>query len=80
MTRSNISDGFMRSALTAALCGSAMLGPDVAVASQGPGGGMGTASHLTQAVMAVLVYGTSAMVVAAGLIGALRGRPRAIRQ
>ncbi|SDO27799.1 hypothetical protein [Afipia sp. GAS231] len=43
-----------------------------ALASQGPGGGMGTASHLTQVVMAILVYGASALVVAAGLIGAMR--------
>ena len=46
----------------------------VALASQGPGGGMGTASHLTQTAMAVLVYGISALVVGAGLIGAVRGR------
>jgi len=35
---------------------------------------MGTASHVTQLVMAILVYGTSAITVGAGLIGALRGR------
>jgi hypothetical protein len=45
-----------------------------ALASQGPGGGMGTASHFTQVVMAILVYGTAAIVVAAGLAGAARGR------
>ena len=45
-----------------------------AFASQGPGGGMGTASHLTQMAMAILVYGLSAVVVGAGLIGAARGR------
>jgi hypothetical protein len=45
-----------------------------ALASQGPGGGMGTAGHFTQLVMAVLVYGMSALVVGAGLIGALRRR------
>jgi hypothetical protein len=45
-----------------------------ACASQGPGGGMGTASHFTQVAMAVLIYGASAIVVAAGLIGAARGR------
>jgi hypothetical protein len=45
-----------------------------ALASQGPGGGMGTASHLTQAAMAILVYGASAIVVGAGLIGAVRRR------
>lgn len=46
----------------------------VALASQGPGGGMGTASHFTQMTMAILVYGISAAMVGAGLIGALRGR------
>ena len=33
---------------------------------------MGTASHLTQLAMAMLVYGASAIVVGAGLIGAAR--------
>ena len=46
----------------------------VALASQGPGVGTGTASPLTQAVMAVLVYGLSAMIVGAGLIGVVRRR------
>ena len=45
-----------------------------ALASQGPGGGMGTASNFTQAAMAILVYGASALIVGAGLIGALRRR------
>jgi hypothetical protein len=45
-----------------------------AFASQGPGGGMGTASHLTQVAMAILVYGISALVVCVGLIGATRNR------
>jgi hypothetical protein len=43
-----------------------------AMASQGPGGGMGTASNFIQVAMAALVYGLSALVVGAGLIGALR--------
>jgi hypothetical protein len=43
-----------------------------ALASQGPGTAAGTASHFTQLAMAVLVYGMSALVVGAGLIGALR--------
>ena len=52
---------------------SAMLLPAAsALASQGPGGGMGAASTLTQVTMAVLVYGASALIVGAGLIGALR--------
>jgi hypothetical protein len=45
-----------------------------AFAAQGPGGGMGTASHFTQTVTAVLVYGVVAIVVCAGLIGAVRRR------
>jgi hypothetical protein len=44
-----------------------------ALAAQGPGVEAGTASPLTQSVMAILVYGGSALVVGAGLIGALRG-------
>ena len=52
----------------------AMLLPASAFASQGPGGGMGTASNLTQIAMAVLVYGASALILGAGLIGALRRR------
>jgi len=58
----------------AAIPGAILLSADAAVASQGPGGGMGTASHPVQIAMAILVYGTSAIVVGAGLIGALRGR------
>ncbi len=38
---------------------------------------MGTASSLTQTVMAVLAYGMSAIIVGAGLIGAVRRRQRA---
>jgi hypothetical protein len=45
-----------------------------AFASQGPGGGMGSASSLTQIAMAVIVYGASALIVGTGLIGALRRR------
>jgi hypothetical protein len=45
-----------------------------AFASQGPGAGPGTASPFTQLVMAVIVYGISALVVGAGLIGAVRRR------
>jgi hypothetical protein len=48
-----------------------------ALASQGPGGGIGTASPLTQTVMAVLVYGMSAIIVGAGLIIAVLRRQRA---
>jgi len=45
-----------------------------ALASQGPGGGIGTASYFTQTAMAVLVYGVAAIVVCVGLIGAVRKR------
>lgn len=58
----------------AASAGIALLSAGSAFASQGPGGGMGTASNLTQVTMAVLVYGASALIVGAGLIGALRRR------
>jgi hypothetical protein len=51
-----------------------LLSANAALASQGPGGGMGTASPLTQLAMAILVYGSSAIVVGAGIIGAARGR------
>jgi hypothetical protein len=58
-----------------AIAACAMLLPvGSALASQGPGGGMGTASSVTQAAMAILVYGISALIVGAGLIGALRRR------
>jgi hypothetical protein len=57
-----------------ALLAAALLLPASALASQGPGGGMGTAGSFTQIAMAVLVYGASALIVGAGLIGALRRR------
>jgi hypothetical protein len=47
---------------------------DAAFASQGPGGGPGTASSFTQLAMAIIVFGTSALVVGAGLIGMARQR------
>jgi hypothetical protein len=55
--------------LTAAV---ALLFANAALASQGPGGGPGTASPFTQLIMAMVVYGASAIVVGAGLIGAAR--------
>ena len=60
----------MTSIATAAWSGAAL-------ASQGPGSGIGTASPLTQTVMAVLVYGMSAIIVGAGLIVAVLRRQRA---
>ncbi|WP_429030027.1 hypothetical protein [Bradyrhizobium sp. I1.14.4] len=53
-----------------------MISVDVALASQGPGGGMGTASHLTQMLMAIVVYGTTGLIAAAAMIGAMRRRMR----
>ena len=55
-----------------AITASVVLGASSALASQGPGAAGGTASPLTQLVMAILVYGASAAIVGAGLIGALR--------
>jgi hypothetical protein len=51
---------------------SIVLASGAALASQGPGTGAGTASGFTQIAMAIIVYGASALVVGAGLIGALR--------
>ena len=62
------------SSVLCAAVSAALLLPSSAFASQGPGGGMGTASDLTQIAMAVLVYGTAALIVGTGLIGALRRR------
>lgn len=69
----------IRNPISRAMIAIAVLGMDVswtnaALASQGPGGGMGTAGPLTRLAMAIVVYGASALVVGAGLIGALRGR------
>lgn len=62
----------------AARLGTAMLATILAIASaaasQGPGIAAGTASPLTQHLMAIVVYGASALVIAYGLIGAVRGR------
>ena len=51
-----------------------LLSAHAALASQGPGGGPGTASGLIQLAMAITVYGTSALVVGGGLIVAVRRR------
>ena len=50
------------------------LSAGAAFASQGPGGGPGAATSFTQLAMAIIVYGTSALVVGTGLIGAMRRR------
>ena len=60
-------------ALLAALA-TVAISSSTAFASQGPGGGMGTANHFTQTMMAVLVYGVVAIVVCVGLIGGARRR------
>lgn len=43
-----------------------------ALASQGPGGGPGTASPLTQLAMAIAVYGGVALTLAAAIFESLR--------
>ena len=50
----------------------ALVTAGAALASQGPGGGQGTATAFTQLTMAVLVYGAAALALGVGLIGALR--------
>ncbi len=72
LTRHRISR--LACAATSAVAG--LLWANVAFASQGPGGGPGTASSFTQAAMAIIIYGTSVLVVGAGLIGAARRRSR----
>lgn len=69
-TRAPISRAVMATTSIAA----AALWSSAALASQGPGGGMGTASSLTQTVMAVLVYGLVTIILGAGLIGVARRR------
>lgn len=61
-----------RAALLLTSTAMVLLPAGAALASQGPGGGPGTAGPFTQLAMAILVYGTSALVVGGGLIGALR--------
>ena len=56
------------------IAASLALGASSALAAQGPGVEAGAASPLTQFVMTILVYGASAAIVGAGLIGALRGQ------
>jgi hypothetical protein len=51
-----------------------LMSTPMTLASQGPGGSPGTASPLTQLVMAIAVYGGAALIVAAALIGALKRR------
>lgn len=48
------------------------LAATAALASQGPGTSAGTANGVIQTAMAVVIYGSCAAVIAAGLIGAVR--------
>jgi hypothetical protein len=63
----------IRTLCTAMLC-AGLLPVASAIAAQGPGAATGTAGGLTRMTMAILVYGTAAVIVGAGLIGALRRR------
>ena len=63
-----------RFALCTAPAAAGLLSAGSALASQGPGGGPGAASSFTQLAMAIVVYGISALVVGAGLIGMVRRR------
>jgi hypothetical protein len=72
MTSSWIRSSISRAAMATASIVAGVSWANAALASQGPGGGMGTAGHLTQMATAILVYGASALVVGAGLIGAVR--------
>jgi hypothetical protein len=64
--------GLLRITLVFASTAAILLPAHAALASQGLGGGPGTASHFTQLAMAIVVYGTSVLVIGSGLIGALR--------
>ena len=74
MALSRTSHRLSRFALAATATVAGLLWANATFASQGPGGGPGTASSFTQLVMTIIVYGTSALVVGAGLIGAARRR------
>jgi len=74
MTWFAVSCRLSRVAFVAATTVAGMAIAEAAFAAQGPGTGPGTAGSLTQLAMAIIVYGSSALVVAAGLIGAARGR------
>jgi hypothetical protein len=68
------SPGHLHFAFVTPSAAAGLLWADAAFASQGPGGGLGTASSFTQLAMAILVYGASALMVGIGLIGAARRR------
>jgi hypothetical protein len=75
MASSSIRYRISRFAFAAISAVAGLLWANAAFASQGPGVSPGTASNFTQMMMAIIVYGTSALVVGAGLIGATRRRP-----
>jgi hypothetical protein len=56
------------------LFGVALSSATGAFAAQGPGASQGTADHIIQLAMAVLVYDGAALVVGAGLVDAVRRR------
>ncbi len=66
----------LRQCATALACAASsatgLLWAGASFASQGPGAGPGAASHFTQLIMAILVYGIAALVIGTGLIGAVR--------
>ena len=74
MASSRIRRGISRVVFAAPSTAGALLAASAAFASQGPGGGPGTASSSTRLAMAIIVYGACAIVVGAGLIGAVRQR------
>lgn len=76
MPSSHKTKRFSRSVcLAASLCLAPLVGlsfVEPALTAQGPGVGPGTASAFTQTAMAILIYGAAAIVIGAGLIGAVR--------
>jgi hypothetical protein len=74
MTSSRKMPRISHAAFATPFAAACLLWVNAAFASQGPGGGPGAASSFTQLAMAIIVYGTSALVVGIGLIGAARRR------
>jgi hypothetical protein len=74
MTSSRTRPPISRLVLATVSMATGQLSAHAAFASQGPGGGQGTASSFTQLAMAILVYGAAALVIGTGLIGAMRRR------
>jgi len=72
------SRGLRLSRFTVAAC--TLLGASAALAAQGPGVEAGTASSFTQGLMAILVYGASALIVGAGRVKKTRQTIELLRQ